>query len=162
MIGEGLGIAGICPVKAKERRKKKRIEDEKEKKRHIQNNKDQNMKILGMEIKKDWEDLENIEIKDVYWKLVDKRLKIKYTPSIAHTVLKGIEKRLTPKEREYWWKVTHNIISIRKIEHKWRKNEDGTEVSPMCPMCKQEIEDRKHYNTECEVIQEWRKQVGAI
>ena len=67
---------------------------------------------------------------------VDKRLKIAYTPSIAHTVLEDIEKRLTPKEREYWWKVTHNIISISKIEQKWRKSEDGTEVSPICPMGK--------------------------
>ena len=32
----------------------------------------------------------------------------------------------------------------------------------MCPMCKKEIEDRKHYNTECEIIQEWRKQVEIV
>ena len=162
LFEEGFGIAGICPIQEKKRRKEKRKEDENERKWNMRKDKIKNTKILGMEINKEWKELEKITTKDVYWKLVDKRLKIKYTPSKAHEVLKEIENTMTPREREYWWKLTHNIISIKQIENKWRKNDDGTEVSPMCPMCEKEIENRKHYNFECEVIQEWKKQVEMI
>ena len=45
------------------------------------------------------------------------------------------------------------MISIKKNEHKWRKNEDGSQMSDKCPVCKEEIEDRQHYDYDCKQTQ---------
>ena len=42
---------------------------------------------------------------------------------------------------------------MKNIEHKWRKQEDGSPVSDRCPVCKTEKEDRRHYDYDCKSMQ---------
>ena len=73
---------------------------------------------------------------------MSKRMKLNnYTPKRAHKNIKLIKKKLTPKERYFWWRHTHELISIKKREHRWRKNDDGSMMTNKCAMCKTEIED---------------------
>jgi hypothetical protein len=128
-----------------ERMMKKREEGEKE---------------IGIEIDGGWRAIDGIRTKEIYAILIDKRLKLNdYTPKQAHTNIKLINKKLTPKERDFWWKHTHKLISIRKIEHKWRKNEDGSMMTDKCAMCMMEIEDRHHYEYGCKMNEKWREHV---
>ena len=58
-----------------------------------------------------------------------------YSPRKAHESIDGIQKKLTANERDYWWRMTHGLISVRKIESKWKKKENGEPVGSKCPMC---------------------------
>jgi hypothetical protein len=89
----------------------------------------------------------------VYEILRMKRMKRKMMDRSPFQVMKQIEKKLTARERDYWWRLSHNTISLKSREHKWRKNEDGTAVSDRCPACKTEKEDRKHYDYDCTSMQ---------
>jgi hypothetical protein len=117
-------------------------------------------KEIGIEIDGEWRSIETIRTKEVYAILMKKRLKlINYIPKEAHKNIKQINKKLTPKERDFWWKHTHKLISIRKIENKWRKNEDGSKMTDKCAMCMTEIEDRHHYEYGCKANEQWRAHV---
>jgi hypothetical protein len=105
-------------------------------------------------------EIDGIRTKDIYVILMKKRLKLNdYTPKQAHKNIKRINKKLTPKERDFWWRHTHELISIRRNEHKWRKNEDGSMMTNKCAMCVTEKEDRHHYEYGCKANEKWREHV---
>jgi hypothetical protein len=113
---------------------------------------------IGIEIEGEWRSIDTIQTKDIYAILQNKRLKLNnYIPKQAHKNIKLINKKLTPKERDFWWRHTHELISIRKIENKWRKNDDGSMMTNKCAMCKTKIEDRHHYEYGCKANEEWRE-----
>jgi hypothetical protein len=115
---------------------------------------------LGIEIDGEWRPIDGLRTKEIYVILMNKRLKLNnYTPKRAHASIKSINKKLTPKERDFWWRHTHELISIRKNEHKWRKNDDGSMMTNICAMCMKEIETRQHYEYGCETNEKWRKHV---
>ena len=113
-----------------------------------------NEKEIGIEIEGEWREISGIKSKELYNILLTiraKRKKEEEKPSFKR--LHAIKRRLTPKERDYWWRLNHGLISIKKNEHKWRKNEDGSQMSDKCPVCKEEIEDRQHYDYDCKQTQ---------
>ena len=117
-------------------------------------------KEIGIEIDGEWRSIDGIRTKEIYAILMKKRLKLNnYTPKQAHKNIKLINKKLTPKERDFWWRHTHELISVRRIEHKWRKNEDGSMMTNKCAMCMTEIEDRHHYEYGCKANEKWREHV---
>ena len=109
-------------------------------------------KEIGIEMDGEWRAIDGIQTKEIYAILMKKRMRLNnYTPKQAHKNIKMINKKLTPKERDFWWRHTHELISIRKIENKWRKNEDGSMMTKQCAMCMMETEDRHHYEYGCKV-----------
>jgi hypothetical protein len=125
---------------------------------NIMKKKEEAEQDIGIEIEGTWRSIETIQTKDIYKILQEKRLKLKnYTPKQAHMNIKLINKKLTPKERDFWWRHTHKLISIRKIENKWRKNEDGSMMTDKCALCTINIEDRQHYEYGCKTNENWRK-----
>jgi len=36
----------------------------------------------------------------------------RYEPKKAHEIVDTIQKRLTAEERDFWWRLTHKLISI--------------------------------------------------
>ena len=117
-------------------------------------------KEIGIEMDGEWRAIDGIQTEEIYAILMKKRMKLKnYTPKQAHKNIKLINKKLTPKERDFWWRHTHELISIRKIENKWRKNEDGSMMTKQCAMCMMETEDRHHYEYGCKVNERWRENV---
>ena len=115
---------------------------------------------FGVEHAKEWTPIEQLKTKLVYAILIEKRMKLKgYSPRKAHESIDGIQKKLTANERDYWWRMTHGLISVRKIESKWKKMENGEPVGSKCPMC-DETEDREHYEYGCKDSEELRKRVA--
>ena len=84
-----------------------------------------------------------------------------YKPSEAHKTVKTIQKMLTAKERDYWWRLTHRVTPIKKKESKWRRGEDGELVSATCPVCKEEEETWDHYDYECSGVRRMNEKVAA-
>ena len=65
--------------------------------------------------KHQWHPIETLQTQTIYGTLLEKQTKLrKYTPKTAHKNLHKIKKYLTPEERNYWWKLTHKIISIKR------------------------------------------------
>ena len=97
----------------------------------------------------------------MYNQLKATRLKVgKYKPKQAHRNISTIQGRLTADERDYWWRLTHRLISLRKTESKWKREENGELVKNTCPVCKEAVEDEAHYNNDCSAIQDFMEQVA--
>ena len=88
----------------------------------------------GKEIKQRWESgygikredswiaIEVLTSKITYKIIQEKRNKIKnYKPNPAHATISQIYEYLTPEERDYWWRFNHRLVSIKKIESKFKK-----------------------------------------
>ena len=83
-------------------------------------------------------------------------------PNIAHKNIHSIHQHLTPEERNYWWKLNHNLTSIKQKEAKYKRDEIGNPASAMCPVCKTNKETRDHYNYDCKELTTFRKEVARI
>ena len=117
---------------------------------------------IGMETERGWIPIERLKGRQIYDRLVRTRLTLKnYKPSEAHKTVKTIQKMLTAKERDYWWRLTHRVTPIKKKESKWRRGEDGELVSATCPVCKEEEETWDHYDYECSGVRRMNEKVAA-
>ena len=117
----------------------------------------------GFGIKKEntWVSLEKLTSKTIYDILIQKRNTIKaYTPNPAHEVIYKIEKYLTPEERNYWWHLNHNLVSVKKQESKYKRDAEGRLTQPTCTMCNKADETRDHYNNTCEQMIKFRQAVA--
>ena len=69
-----------------------------------------------------------MKTKQIYKQLMQRRLKTgKYKADTAHKNIQGIQTKLTAAERDYWWRLTHNLISTKK-------KESGELVKDKCPV----------------------------
>ena len=92
-----------------------------------------------------------------------KRRKINdYVPTIEHKNIHRIHQHLTQEERNYWWKLNHNLTSIKQREDKCKRDECGNLTSVMCPKCKTTKETRVHYNYDYKDLTNFRKIVAKI
>ena len=83
-----------------------------------------------------------------------------YTPSKAHKTVNSVHKSLSAEERDYWWRLTHRLISTKKSESKWRRKENGELVDSECPVCGKEEEDMEHYEFGCSKAEELKLAVA--
>ena len=114
------------------------------------------VKEMGMMFKNGWIALEKLKTKHVYDALVERRLKMRdYEEKRVFKNLKKIERVLTAAERDYWWKLSHNIIRTNERVSRYKKRDDGSAVDDKCPMCKTEVETKKHYDYECSKVKEF-------
>ena len=101
----------------------------------------------GVNKDEEWIPIERLTSKICYDIITINRKLIKeYTPNPAHAIVYEIDMYLTPEERNYWWRLNHNLISIKKRESKYKRTEEGELVSPTCPTCKRNEESIDHYN----------------
>ena len=93
--------------------------------------------------------------------MIEQRMKMKrYEPKKAHEIVDTIQKRLTAEERDFWWRLTHKLISTKKTESKWRRHPNGELVESTCPVCKEEEEDREHYEYGCKEMEKLRRRIA--
>ena len=81
-------------------------------------------------------------------------------PKTAHKNIHKIKKYLTPEERNYWWKLTHKIISVKKTESKYKRDQSDNLVSAECPLCHHPEETRQHYEYDCPTLSRFRHQIA--
>lgn len=117
---------------------------------------------LVVEVGGKWKEFGKVKSREIYNKLVEIRIKeSKQEMDVmkwrAFYKLEQIKKSLTAKERDFWWRLKHQIISIRKTESKWKRDNAGRVVSPVCPVCK---ETWRHYERDCKALQEFKGRVG--
>ena len=118
---------------------------------------------FGLIYKKQWHSLETLQTKTIYGILIGKFTNLrKYTPKLAHKHIHTIKSYLSTEERNYWWKLTHQIVSIKKTESKYKRNKHNNLVSAECPLCKHPEETRPHYEYDCPTLSLFRYQVAAI
>ncbi len=65
---------------------------------------------------------------------------------------------LSNDEREFWFKVRHNWLTLNNTTRHYRP-----EQSPICPMCKKHVENRRHFMNECpdllSTMETWAQQL---
>jgi hypothetical protein len=117
---------------------------------------------IGFEFEDQWYDLTDTSTSECYHKILstkqqrDPKYKITKRDEQIITINKTmteIRKDLSARERDYWWRVAHQRISIMQRESKYRRNEDGSMISNLCPACKLHKETREHYSFDCPTIQ---------
>ena len=92
-----------------------------------------------------------------------KRRKIKdYVPNTSHKHIHIIHQHLIPEKRNNWWKLNHNLTSIKQREVKHKRNERKNLTLSLCPVCKITKEIREHYDYDCKELTKFRKKVGRI
>ena len=64
---------------------------------------------------------------------------------IAHE----IDNLLTPEDRNYRWKLSHNLVSTKKSESKFKRDEIGQLVSLKCAVCKASNETKDYLRNIC-------------
>ena len=115
----------------------------------------------GIEKEEKWIPIEKLNSKIVYETLQKAREQIKnYTPNKAHKTLYEIDTFLSSEERFYWWRLTHKIVSTKKSESKYKRDEKGDLVSPICPICQEKEEDLEHYNNGCIAIKTFKEKLA--
>lgn len=115
---------------------------------------------IGMEVEGSWTPIAEVPTKTMYNKLLTKRIKWgNYQPKETHKTLKRLKKFLHPKERTFWWKLSHGANTTRKTDCKWLRDSKGNLVSNKCPICKTCVEDRNHYDYECPAVKVLIKQM---
>ena len=154
-------IGGSSKERRKQEGKEKEEKKEKENKQEMKIDQKRTKKEIGIADEGGWIPITAITTKQAYERLKSKRLKIgNYEPKKAHRYIRCIHKKLTADERDYWWRMTHELISTKHKECKWRRDDKGELVSPMCPVCREEREDVDHYNYGCRYIQEFMDRVA--
>jgi hypothetical protein len=109
-----------------------------------------------------WTPIERVTGRQAYDRLIQKRMRIKnYEPSKIHKTIMKLQKKLTADERNYWWRLAHKTLQMKKRQSKWRRGEDGELVKSTCPACKEAEEDWHHYNSECKVVVDFREKVAT-
>mmetsp|Transcript_35726 Transcript_35726/g.43043 ORF Transcript_35726/g.43043 Transcript_35726/m.43043 type:complete len:102 (+) Transcript_35726:1-306(+) len=72
---------------------------------------------FGIEKEDTWIPIEHMTTQITYEILREKKCQLKnYTPNPAHKVVNKVQKFPTPEERNYWWKLNHNLISVKRTE----------------------------------------------
>ena len=136
-------------------------EEEIQNKKKTRTDKKRTKKEIGVEIEGKWIPITRLTTTQAYNQLKAKRLRArKYKPKKAHENIDSIQDKLTADERDYWWRLTHELISTKNKESKWKREESGELIASTCPVCKTEKEDASHYNNDCSLIQVFRKRVA--
>ena len=61
-----------------------------------------------------------------YDRLIQKRMRIKkHEPRKIHKKIMKIQKKLTADEKNYWWRLSHKTLQMKKRQSKWRRGEEG-------------------------------------
>ena len=85
-----------------------------------------------------------------------------YTPKKAHKKIDKIKDCVTPEERHFWWKLIHKIVSTKKTESKYKRDQFDNLVSSLCPLCHQQEESRLHYEYDCPTLSRFRQQTAHL
>ena len=115
---------------------------------------------IGLDIEGQWVPLRHAKTKQIYAKLVKKRFKAdeELTTNHAATTVKN---KLTPKQREYWWRTAHKTFMTNDRMHKFKVDEKGRRGNE-CKMCCQGKETWGHMEYECEEVQKWLRRLEGV
>ena len=94
-----------------------------------------------------WKELKDIRGKTIYRQLVNVRYG-KHRPEEKERVnhaMSTIARKLTPEQRQFWWKVAHRKHMTNDRAHKWKVDERGR-AHTNCPVCRHENETWNHYD----------------
>ena len=120
---------------------------------------------LGMVIKGKWKDIEAITAKDAYEKLSKKRMqkmqKKKGEKVATNHAMTTIRKKLSPGQREFWWKIAHRAYTTNSKLHKWKVDGDIRHTN-MCVVCGDQKETWEHMEFECTELQKWIEMLEEV
>jgi hypothetical protein len=141
----------------KERKRQNKI-DKRTEKRQTENSDEK-----GIEIDKKWREITKIKTREIYKRLIEKRFgqdKKDDKKKINHAMT-TIRNKLTPKQREFWWKTAHKVYKTNDRVHKYKVDDRGRQASE-CQVCRADKETWSHMEYECVGMQRWIKRVGKV
>jgi len=141
----------------KEKRKQEADRKEKKKKRKVDRKQEgkEGEEMMGLVIGGEWRAMRGLKTKEIYEELVRKRYgKLKEEDRKTNKAVRKLRKRMTPKQREFWWRCAHGAVMQNERTHKFVVMRERR-MHNACPLCKTEVETAKHMEYECEVVQRW-------
>ena len=101
--------------------------------------------------------MKKMKSRDIYKMIIKKKHK-KHKGQTLQREQQLEQMMLTPKEREYWFKVRHGWMNYRKqtsffVEEQRRQT---------CVMCGRGKEDRKHFEGGCEALHDFLKETSVV
>ena len=69
---------------------------------------------FGLEYEDKWIQIKMITSRIIYKIIILKRKETQdYIPNLAHKIVHTMQKNLILEEQNYWWKMNHNLLSIK-------------------------------------------------
>ena len=69
-----------------------------------------------------------------------------------------LARKLSPKQRQFWWRVAHKNYMTNNRAHKCKIDAQGR-ASNECPICRHEIETWNHMEFECDGVKNWMERM---
>jgi hypothetical protein len=135
---------------------------------------DRNATELGLQTEEGWLPLAKLTTKIVYRLLEEGKEKHWRAQNYASfqtrsnlAMTKKVRNCLTPQERDYWWRLAHNRIVVKKAQSRWHRAAAAAQgaaeqMSDQCPVCRVKTESREHYDFECEAVKEFMKRIEVV
>lgn len=118
---------------------------------------------IGLKIRGKWKSIQKIQSREIYEELKSKRYgKRKEDEMKTNHATTTIKRMLTPKERQFWWKVAYKLIQPNRRKSKWLRMKNGEKCDDKCPVCKEKAETWEHMEYECEVLQEYQEAIRTV
>ena len=99
--------------------------------------------------------LEGTRNRMIYDELIRRRFgDLKEKEKKVNHAMTTIKNKLTPQQRQFWWRVAHKKFQPNNRAHKWKVDARGRAAS-QCSVCKGPKEDWKHMEYGCDGVQKW-------
>ena len=86
--------------------------------------------------------LEKTTNRMVYNELIRRRFGVlKESDKRVNYAMTEIRNKLTPKQREFWWRVAHKKFQTNRQAHKWKVDPNRGRAAEVCSVCKGPKED---------------------
>jgi hypothetical protein len=118
---------------------------------------------MMMKIGEEWKELKKIRGKETYNQLVRMRygeLKEEEKERTNHA-MSTIARKLTPQQRQFWWRVAHKKYMTNNKAHKWKLDRRGRAPSE-CNVCRDEIETWDHMEYDCDGVKKWMERLRGV
>jgi hypothetical protein len=99
----------------------------------------------------------------IYNELIRRRFgELKENDKKVNFAMTEIRNKLTPKQREFWWRVAHKKFQTNKQAHKWKVDPTRGRAAEVCSVCKGPKEDWDHMEYECTGVQKWLEMLEEV
>jgi hypothetical protein len=124
--------------------------------------KENDEELMMIKIEEEWRDLTTLKGKEVYAQLVRLRYgELKDDEQRANHAMTTIANKLTPQQRQFWWRVAHKKYTTNNTAHKYKS--DGRGRAPNeCSVCRNEVETWEHMEYDCDGMKHWMKRLKNV
>jgi hypothetical protein len=118
--------------------------------------------VKVLKISDTWVDLEGTRNRTIYEELVQLRFgELKNKEKRVNHAMTTIKNKLTPQQRQFWWRVAHKKFQTNDRAHRWKVDARGR-AADQCSVCKGPKENWEHMEYNCDGVQKWIERLSAV